>query len=77
MIGISRLRGMSQAWNNGPKMTAVKNNNKRPGDRLLFFCAKLPATYFLMTFGLLIDFMIQFPFALICTLENRLVRRPR
>jgi hypothetical protein len=61
----------------GQKMTAVKNNNNRPRNRLLFFSVKLPATYFLMTLGLLIDFVIQFPLALICTLENRFVRRPR
>ena len=58
-------------------MSAIKNNYSRQVNRLIFFFAKLPAIYFLMIFGLLIDLMIQFPFAFICAIENRFVRRSR
>ncbi len=57
-------------------MIAKKNNKNQLLTRLLFFSAKLPGIYFLMIFGMVIDFMIQFPFAVICTLENRFLRRP-
>jgi len=47
-------------------------NDKRSGlaQQLLFYCAKQPGIYGLMISGILLDFMIQFPFIVICTLEN-------
>lgn len=56
-------------------MATNKYNKNHVLHRLLFIPAKLSAIYFLMIFGILIDFMTQFPFAIICTLENRLVKR--
>lgn len=47
-------------------------NDKRRNlaDRLLFYCVKRPGIYGLMITGILLDFMIQSPFIVICALEN-------
>lgn len=39
-------------------------------DQLLFYCVKQPGIYGLMITGILLDFMIQSPFIVICALEN-------
>jgi hypothetical protein len=72
-----RLPEMMECWNYGivGKMIAKANNKSQLLTRLLFFSAKLPGIYFLMILGMFIDFMIQFPFAVICSLENRFLRR--
>jgi hypothetical protein len=39
-------------------------------NQLLFYCVKQPGIYGLMISGILLDFMIQSPFIVICALEN-------
>ena len=39
-------------------------------ERLLFHCVKRPGIYGLMIIGILLDFMIQSPFIVICAIEN-------
>jgi hypothetical protein len=56
-------------------MFDLANYTTRPANRLLFFSAKLPAIYTLIILGLIFDFLIQFPFALVCALETRFARR--
>jgi hypothetical protein len=56
-------------------MIAENNSSRLWFSRLLFLSVKLPGIYFLMILGVVIDFMIQFPFAVICSLENRFLRR--
>jgi len=41
-----------------------------PANRILFYCLKQPGIYGLMISGILLDFMIQSPFIVICALEN-------
>ena len=38
--------------------------------QLLFYCVKQPAIYLLMITGILMDFMIQLPFLVICVIED-------
>ena len=40
-----------------------------PND-LYVYCVKQPGIYLLMISGILLDFVIQFPFMAICTIEN-------
>jgi hypothetical protein len=44
--------------------------------RLLYYCVKQPGIYLLMLTGILVDFLVQFPFILVCSIEN-LIRKPR
>ena len=37
---------------------------------LRVYCVKRPGIYLLMISGILLDFVIQFPFMAICTIEN-------
>ena len=39
-------------------------------NKLLLYCLKQPGIYLLMITGILLDFMIQSPFIVICGLEN-------
>ncbi|CAB1062691.1 hypothetical protein D1BOALGB6SA_7471 [Olavius sp. associated proteobacterium Delta 1] len=39
-------------------------------NQLVFYCVKQPVIYLLMITGILLEFMIQFPFMVICALEN-------
>jgi hypothetical protein len=39
-------------------------------NKFIFYCLKQPGIYLLMTTGILLDFMIQSPFIVICALEN-------
>jgi len=48
----------------------MKYRNSDPVKRLLFYCVKQPGIYFLMIAGILFEFLIQFPFIVICALEN-------
>jgi hypothetical protein len=52
-------------------MISENNTSRHLFNRLLFLSVKLPGIYFLMLFGLAVDFLTQAPFAVICTLENR------
>jgi hypothetical protein len=47
-------------------------NNRNSGllNHLHVYCVKQPGIYLLMISGILLDFVIQFPFILICTFEN-------
>ena len=38
--------------------------------QLLYYCVKQPGIYGLMITGILLDFIIQSPFIVICALEN-------
>jgi hypothetical protein len=58
-------------------MIAENGSTRHFLNRLLFFSVKLPGIYFLMLFGLAVDFLTQFPFAVICTLDNRFSGRRR
>ena len=77
----NRLKNRAKA--NQPLMLTIRamnSENDTTGHlfkRLLFFSVKLPGIYFLMLFGLAVDFLTQFPFAVICTLENRFSARRR
>ena len=44
--------------------------NREPFNKFIFYCLKQPGIYVLMTTGILLDFMIQSPFIVICALEN-------
>jgi hypothetical protein len=46
------------------------NDKKSPGKRILFFTVKLPGIYLLITAGIILDFFIQLPFLVLCTVEN-------
>ena len=37
---------------------------------LRVYCVKQPVIYLLMITGILLDFLIQFPFIVVCTFEN-------
>jgi hypothetical protein len=47
-------------------------NYKKSGllNYLQVHCLKQPGIYLLMISGILLDFLIQFPFMVICTFEN-------
>jgi hypothetical protein len=47
-------------------------NCKKNGllNHLHVYCVKQPGIYLLMISGFLLDFVIQFPFIVICTFEN-------
>ena len=47
-------------------------NDKRRGlaNQFLFYCVKQPGIYGLMVAGILLDFIIHFPFIVLCGLEN-------
>ena len=44
--------------------------NSEQSNKLLVYCVKQPGIYLLMITGILLDFMIQSPFMVICALEN-------
>jgi hypothetical protein len=50
-------------------------HNKGLKKQLLFYTAKLPGIFLLVTIGIMMDFIIQLPFLILCTLENRYRRR--
>ena len=48
----------------------MDDNRSAPANRILFYFVKQPGIYGLMISGILLDFMIQSPFIVICALEN-------
>lgn len=44
--------------------------NSEPFNKFILYGLKQPGIYLLMTTGILLDFMIQSPFIVICALEN-------
>ncbi|MCP4629797.1 MAG: hypothetical protein GY850_40765 [bacterium] len=48
----------------------MKCNKNGLLNHLQVYCVKLPGIYLLMISGILLDFVIQFPFMVICTYEN-------
>ena len=56
-------------------MRVAKQTRLAPVNHLLFYCVKLPGIYFLMIAGILLEFIIQLPFIVICALENLFNKR--
>ncbi len=46
-------------------------------NQLVFYGVKQPGIYLLMITGILVDFMIQFPFMMICAFENLFHKRAK
>jgi len=59
----------SNSWKNGNPLDMNDRNSERL-NQLLFYGLKQPGIYLLMITGILLDFLIQFPFIVICALEN-------
>jgi len=59
----------SNSWKNAKALDMNYKNRKRL-NQLLFYGVKQPGIYLLMVTGILLDFLIQFPFIVICALEN-------
>jgi hypothetical protein len=51
--------------------------NGDPVNQLLYFCVKQPGIYLLMITGILLEFIIQLPFIVICGLENLFRKKAR
>jgi hypothetical protein len=43
----------------------------------LYIGVKLPGIFFIMVIGIMVDFIIQLPFIVICALENHAHKRER
>jgi hypothetical protein len=51
--------------------------NGDPVNQLLYYGLKQPGIYFLMITGILLEFIIQLPFIVICGLENLFRKKAR
>ena len=56
-------------------MVVVDHNNNGLINKTLFYTVKLPGIYILITFGIMVDFIIHLPFLVICAIENLFHRR--
>jgi hypothetical protein len=59
----------NNSWKNS-KASDMNYKNSERLNRLLFYGVKTPGIYLLMITGILLDLLIQFPFIVICALEN-------
>jgi len=59
----------SNSLKNAKELDMNYKNRKRL-NQFLFYGVKQPGIYLLMITGILLDFLIQFPFMVICALEN-------
>ena len=53
----------------------AKQTRLAPVNHLLFYCVKQPGIYLLMITGIMLEFIIQLPFIVICTLERLFHKR--